>query len=252
MTSPLVAVRELEIPFQGNIFRVELGMPRNASGIVFLLRDNGNVVHGNALAFALRRNGFGTAICHLLTDAERERAATHRRVPLCTKLLAQRLMAAVDAVGDEANLGAAGIAASGTAAAAALHVAKMRPLAFDAIACRHARILSARSLQYVRAATLFLAVAGDLPRIRPMTRAFQQLQCPKRFEIVSGRSPAFDDDQSFAHACDRTVAWMRKHLNRAATAVFGREGLASTAFRSDERSPACVTSRPHALSCPQA
>ena len=221
MTSPLVAVRELQIPFQGNIFRVELGMPRSASGVVFLLRDNGNVVHGNALAFTLRKNGFGTAICHLLTDAERERAATHRRVPLCTKLLAQRLMAAVDAVGDEAGLGAgaAGIAASGTAAAAALRVAALRPLAFDAIACRHARIPSARSLPYVRAATLFLAVAGDLPRIRPMTRAFQQLQCAKRFEIVSGHSPAFDDDQSFAHACDRTVAWMRKHLNRVATAV---------------------------------
>lgn len=221
MTSPLVAVRELQIPFHGNVFRVELGMPRNASGIVFLLRDNGNVVHGNALAFTLRRYGLGTAICHLLTDAERERAATHRRVPLCTKLLEQRLMAAVDAVGDEAGLGAAaaGIAVSGTAAAAALRVATLRPLAFDAIACRHARLTSAHSFHYVRAATLFLAVAGDLAAIRPITRAFQQLQCPKRFEIVSGNSPAFDDGPSFAYACERTVAWMRKHLGRIATAV---------------------------------
>jgi hypothetical protein len=219
MASPLVAVRELQVPFKGNIFRVELGMPRNASGIVFLLRDNGNAVHGNALAFTLRRNGFGTAICHLLTDAERERAATHRRVPLCTNLLSQRLMAAVDAVGDEAGLGAtaAGIAASGMAAGAALRVATLRPLAFDAIACRHAKIPSARSLPYVRAATLFLAVAGDLARIRPMTRAFQQLQCTKRFEIVPGSSPAFDDVRSFAHACERTAAWMHKHLGRIAT-----------------------------------
>ncbi|HEU4889570.1 MAG TPA: hypothetical protein VFV49_16920, partial [Thermoanaerobaculia bacterium] len=200
---------------------VELGMPRNASGVVFLLRDNGNVVHGNALAFALRQNGFGTAICHLLTEAERQRAATRRRVPLCTEQLSRRLMAVVDAVHDEKDFGttAAGIVASGTAATAALRVATLRPLAFDAIACRHAKITSARSLEYVRAATLFLAVAGDFTRIRPMTRAFQQLQCAKRFEIVPGGSPAFDDERSFAHACELTARWMRKHVGRAATAV---------------------------------
>lgn len=229
MASPLVAVREVRVPFQGNIFRVELGTPRDASGIVFLLRDNGNVVRGNALASALRRHGLGTAICHLLTDAERERAATHRRIPLCTKLLAQRLLAAVDAVGDEAGLAATGIAASGVAAAAALQVATLRPLAFDAIACRHARIGSARSLQYVRAATLFLAVAGDLAQIRPMTRAFQQLQCAKRFEIVSGNSPSFDDERSFAHACELTAAWMRKHVGRMASAVAPPSGRPSQA-----------------------
>jgi putative phosphoribosyl transferase len=221
MTSPLVAVREIRIPFGRDLFRVELGVPRNAPGVVFLLRDNGNVVHGAALAAALRKNGFGTAVCQLLTDSERERAAAHRRTPICASLLADRLMAVVDCVGDEPELGAGvtGIATSGIAAAAALRVAAFRPLAFDAIACRHANILSMRSLPYVRAATLFLAVAGDLARIRPMTRAFQQLQCTKRFEIVSGDSPGFEDDRSFHHACELTAGWMRKYLARAATAV---------------------------------
>ena len=220
-TSPLVAVREIKVPFQGDLFRVELGAPRESLGTVFLLRDNGNVVGGKALSFALREQGFGTALCHLLTPAERERAAARRRVPVGTELLARRLMAVVDAVGDEFDLGcekAAGIAASGTAAEAALRVAALRPLAFDAIACRHAKIASARSLEYVRAATLFLAVAGDLARIRPMTRAFQQLQCAKHFEIVPGRSPAFEDARSFGHACELTASWMRKYLGRFATA----------------------------------
>ena len=221
MTSPLVAVRELQVPFQGDIFRVELGMPRNSSRIVFLLRDNGNTVHGNALAFALRQSGFGTAICHLLTEAERERASVLRRIPLGTELLSRRLMAIVDAAGDEADVGggAAGIAVSGIAAVAALRVATLRPLAFDAIVCRHAKITSTRSLRYVQAATLFLAVAGDVARIRPMTRAFQELQCAKRFEIVSGSSPSFDDERSFAEACSLTAAWMRKHIGHMATAV---------------------------------
>jgi putative phosphoribosyl transferase len=221
MTSALVAVRELHIPFRHDVFRVELGVPRSSGGIVFLLRDNGNVVHGDALAFVLRENGFGTAICDLLTEPERERAATHRRIPVCTELLARRLLAVVDAVGDETDLGAsaAGIAVSGTAAAAALRVAALRPLAFDAVACRHAKIDSVRSLEYVRAATLFLAVAGDLSRIRPMTRAFQQLQCGKRFEILPGGSPAFDDERSFRLATELTSTWMRKHVGRTVTAV---------------------------------
>jgi len=130
-------------------------------------------------------------------------------------------MAVVDAVGDEADFGtsAAGIAASGTAAAAALRVAALRPLAFDAIACRHAKIDSVRSLEYVRTATLFLAVAGDLARIRPMTRAFQQLQCAKRFEIVPGGSPAFNDERSFRLATELTAAWMQKHIGRTVAAV---------------------------------
>lgn len=221
MTSPLVAVRELHIGFKGDDFRVELGIPRTPSGIVFLLRDNGNVVHGNALAFALREHGFGTAICHLLTEPERERAVRYRRVPVCTELLARRLMAAVDVVGDEADPGetCAAIAASGVAAAAALRVAALRPLAFDAIVCRHAKIGSLRSLPYVRAATLFLAVAGDFARIRPMTRAFQQLQCAKHFEILPNGSPTFDDERSFGAATEITAAWLHKHVGRIATAV---------------------------------
>ena len=215
MTSPLVAVRELHIGFNGDDFRVELGVPRAPSGIVFLLRDNGNVVHGNALGFALREQGFGTAICHLLTEAERERAARYRRVPICTELLARRLMAVVDAVGDEINPAAtaAGIAASGIAAAAALRVASLRPLAFDAIVARHAKIASLRSLPYVQAATLFLAVAGDFARIRPMTRAYQQLQCTKNFAILPSGSLTFSDEHTFRVATGMTAAWMRKHVS---------------------------------------
>lgn len=221
MTSPLVAVRELQVPYKGDVFRVEVGAPRKAAPLVYLLRDDGNVVHGRALAFALRENGFGTAICHLLTDAERERAARHRQVPVCVALLAGRLMAVVDAVGDDAEPGeaSAGIVVSGVAAAAALRVAVLRPLAFDAIVCRHPRIESLHSIEYVTAATLFLAVAGDLARIRPMTRAFRQLQCARHFEIVSGDSPAFDDARSFHLATELTTAWLRRHVGHAATAV---------------------------------
>lgn len=220
MTSPLVAVRELHIDFDGDDFRVELGIPRASLGIVFLLRDNGNVVRGNALASALREHGFGTAICNLLTPAERERAAHDRRVPVRTGLLTRRLLAVVDAVGDEAGAAAtSAIVSSGAAAAAALHVAALRPLAFDALVCRRPKVGSLRWLQYVRAATLILAVAGDLERIRPMTRIFRQLQCAKHFEIVSGDSPAFDDERSFRVAAALTTAWMRTHVGRAATAV---------------------------------
>lgn len=220
MTSPLVAVRELRVPYQKDDFRVELGLPRASAAVVFLLRDNGNVVHGDALASTLREHGFGTAICDLLTVGERERAARQRRVPLGAALLARRLMAVVDAVGDEAESGfpAAGIAASGVAAAAALRVAALRPLAFDAVVCRHATFASLRSLPYVRAATLFLAMVGDFERIRPMTRAFQQLHCAKRFQILPGGSPGFTDERSFHLAAGLTASWMRRHIGRVATA----------------------------------
>ena len=187
-------------------------MPRQPRGVVYLLRDNGNVVRGNALAFALRERGFGTAICDLLTPAERERARVHRRSPIGTALLARRLLAVVDEAGDSFDC-SAGIAVSGIAASAALCVAGLRPLAFDAVACRHANFLLTPRLGYVHAATLFIAVAGDMARIRPMTRAFQQLPGPKHFEILPAGSESFDDERSFRVACDLTAAWMRRHVH---------------------------------------
>ena len=236
---PLVAVRELNVRFEHDLFRVELGLPRGPAGVVFLLRDNGNVVHGNALAFVLRQNGFGTAICHLLTAAERESAALHRKLPFGAEVLAHRLMAAVDTVSDEADLAtlASGISVSGMAAASALDVAILRPLTFDAIACRNADLVFAPALEHVRAATLFLAVAGDTGRIRPMTRAFQQLQCPKRFEILQGGSPAFDDEHAFARVCEVTSGWMLRHVGRN-----GHHALPSDRLPSDNTKRSLTTS----------
>jgi hypothetical protein len=126
----------------------------------------------------------------------------------------------VDGVNDEIErIPSAGIAVSGIAVDAALRVATRRPFAFDAIACRHARILSMHSLHYVRSATLFLAVAGDLVSIRPMTRAFKQLQCIKRFELVSGGSSGFEDEHSFRASCELTAEWMCRHIGRSTTRV---------------------------------
>ena len=214
MAIPLAAVREVDVHFHGNIFRVELRTPRPASGTVFLLRDDGNIVGGRALVSALREQGLATAVCQLLTPAEREYAALRRRMPVRAELLALRMNAVLDTLGGAVDPGNRGIAVSGTAAEAALLAATFRPLAFDAIVCRHARFACERPLQHVRASTLFLAVAGDVTRIRPMTRAFQQLQCAKHFEIVAGASPAFDDAVSFGVACELTAAWMRKHLGQ--------------------------------------
>ena len=206
----------MQIRLDGDIFHAELSLPRHPAGVVFLLRDNGNAVHGKTLTFALREHGFATAVCDLLTRAERERAATTRRLPLCADRLSHRLVGMIDALGREPDLRtlATGITASGTAAAAVLHAAAVRPYAFDAVACRQANLVFAGSLDSIRAATLFLAVAGDLAHIRPMTRVFQQLRCKRRFEILPGLSPAFTEERSFALACDVTAAWMRRHVGR--------------------------------------
>lgn len=214
MHSPLTAIRALNVPFRHDFLRVELGTPRDMAGLVFLIRDNGNVVHGNALAFSLRQNGFGTAVCHLLTEAEREKAKLQGKAPIHMPLLAHRLAAILDAVANDAELPAVpwGIAASAAAASAALLVAARRPLEFDAIVCRRPNVLITPCLEYVRAATLFLAVAGDQPRIRPMMRAFQKLPGIKKFEVVPGTSPAFRDDRSFDRACELTATWLKKNL----------------------------------------
>jgi putative phosphoribosyl transferase len=214
MPSPLTAIRAIDVPFRHDVLRVELGTPRDMAGLVFLVRDNGNVVHGNALAFSLRQNGFGTAVCHLLTQRERERATVQGKAPIHTALMALRLAAILDAVAEDPDMPAVpwAIAASAAAASAALLIAARRPLEFDAIVCRRPNMLIAPCLEYVRAATLFLAVAGDQSRIRPMMRAFQKLPGVKKFEVVPGASPAFRDDRSFGRACELTSKWLVKNL----------------------------------------
>lgn len=218
MPSALTAVQEIHVPFRHDVLRVELGTLRDMRGLVFLVRDNGNVVNGNALAFSLRQNGLGTAVCHLLTDPERERARAQGKAPIHMNLLAHRLAAILDAVANESNVSSVpwGITASATAGSAALLVAARRPLEFDAIVCRRPNVLIAPALEYVRAATMFLAVAGDQSRMRPMTRAFQKLQCVKKFEVVPGQSPSFRDELSFVRACELTGMWMMKNLVHSA------------------------------------
>jgi hypothetical protein len=216
MTSPLAAVRELRIRADGDIFRAELGVPRHPAGVIVLLRDNGNTVRGNALAYALRESGFATAVCDALTRAERAHAAKTRRLPLDPERLSRRLGMWIDAVASEPDCRtlARGVVVAGLAASAALQIATARPNAFDAVACRQANLTWSTSFDRVRAATLFLAMAGDLARIRPMTRAFQQLRCPRHFEIL----PAISNERSFALASALTASWMRRHVGRDAAA----------------------------------
>lgn len=217
MASPLVVIRELPIPFLENVFRVDLGLPRGCHGLVYLPGDHGSVVREAAFAFALRQNGFGTAICNLLTAEEGEEAAVRASGPVDTELMARRLIKAVDFVRHDHDACGlpAGIVGSGVAAAAALRVAELRPFVFDAVVGHHLSITTGASFDSVRAATLFLAGAGDLARIRPMTRIFRALPCPKNFEIVPVGSLDFEDHRSFDIVCERTVAWMRKHLGHA-------------------------------------
>ena len=204
----------MQIRVDGDVFGAEISLPRHPAGVVFLLRDNGNAVHGRALPFAVREHGFATAVCTVLTKAERERAAATRRMPVCVDSLSRRLVGMIDALERRPELRklSAGITASGAAAAAVLQTATLRPEAFDAIACRQANLVFAGSLDCIRAATLFLADAGDLAHIRPMTRAFQQLRCARRFEILPAPSTTFSEERAFAIACDVTAAWMRRHV----------------------------------------
>src|SRR5207244_3869477 len=165
-----------------------LTVPANALGIVVFAHGSGSSRHSprnQAVARALQRQGLGTLLFDLLTDAEADDRAKVFDIPL----LGARLAAATAWVGARADLAArpVGLFGASTGAGAALWSAAEPGSPVRAVVSRGGRPdLAGHRLALVRAPTL-LIVGGRDPAVIDLNRdAAEQLRCEHRVEIVPG------------------------------------------------------------------
>jgi dienelactone hydrolase len=164
-----------------------------------------------AVANALNGAGLGTLLFDLLTDHEADVRATVFDI----ELLAERLLAATDWLGDQpyAHDRKLGFFGASTGAAAALVAAAKRPEIVSAVVSRGGRPdLAGGWLDRVEAPTLLIVGGHDYPVIDMNREAARRLRCTHLVEIVNGATHLFDEAGALAQVSRLAQTWFLQYL----------------------------------------
>jgi putative phosphoribosyl transferase len=191
----------------------DLTIPGQAIAVVVFAHGSGSSRRSPRnvrVADRLHREGLGTLLFDLLTDAEAE----ERRKAFDIELLARRLGAAVGWVRGRSELDGLPVdlfGASTGAAAALVVAATTRDI--TAIVSRGGRPdLAGEALERVTAPTLF--VVGSLDRqVLGLNRAAQaRMRCETRIEIVAGATHLFEEPGGLDRVAELAAAWFTGHV----------------------------------------
>jgi putative phosphoribosyl transferase len=160
----------------------------------------------------LQDAGLATLLIDLLDDYE-----THdRRNVFDIELLAERLGAATDWLGQDPDTSTLrlGYFGASTGAAAALVAAARRPEPVGAIVSRGGRPdLAWDDLPDVVAPTL-LIVGGDDVEVHELNRrALALLRCPKELVVIPGATHLFEEAGALEQVAHVAEQWFRRHLS---------------------------------------
>ncbi len=177
----------------------DLCVPEGATGIVLFAHGSGSSRHSPRNRFVaqeLQNAGLATLLMDLLTSDEEVEDAYTGYLRFDIDLLARRLVEATFWLAEQEETATLRIGYFGasTGAAAALMAAASVPDQVSAVVSRGGRPdLAARSLPRVKAPTLLIVGENDPLVLDLNRRAFEQLRCKKRFEIVEGASHLFEE-----------------------------------------------------------
>ena len=206
-----VAVGDAELPGV-------LGLPDAARGVVLFAHGSGSgrfSPRNRQVADGLHEAGFGTLLLDLLTQAEEAIDARTRHLRFDIGLLAGRLTAAADWLGDAEGAAGLPLATFGasTGAAAALITAADRPDRVGAVISRGGRPdLAGSALQRVRAPTLFVVGGADESVLRLNAEAADQLAGAHRLVVVPGATHLFPEPGALDAVIAASVDWLDRWL----------------------------------------
>jgi putative phosphoribosyl transferase len=163
----------------------------------------------------LQGAGLGTLLMDLLTEREEAVDARTAELRFDIDLLARRVIAAIDWLGqspETSNLSLGCFGAS-TGAAAALVAAAERPQAVAAVVSRGGRPdLAGPSLAAVKAPTL-LIVGGDDHQVLELNRqAVAQLGAEAELKVVEGATHLFEEPGALEAVARLAGDWFRRFL----------------------------------------
>jgi dienelactone hydrolase len=167
------------------------------------------------VAQTLRDGRLATLLLDLLTTEEEavDMRTAHLRFDI--GLLAQRLIAATDWLKSNpktADLDIGYFGAS-TGAGAALVAAAQRPDVVSTVVSRGGRPdLAGAYLRQVRAPTLLIVGANDVPVIGMNKNAMAQMRCEVRLEIIPGATHLFEESGALEKVADLARGWFERYL----------------------------------------
>ena len=193
-------------------------LPTGTRRLVLFAHGSGSSRHSprnRYVAGVLNEAGFGTLLMDLMTtDEEAEDMLTaHLRFEIT--LLAERVVAATDWLGENPATRdlAIGFFGASTGAAAALVAAAERPRVVRAIVSRGGRPdLAGSALAKVSAPTLLIVGGFDAPVIDMNRDAFDRLHVDKKLEIVPGASHLFEEPGKIEEVARLARDWFKQYL----------------------------------------
>ncbi len=206
-SSIVIGTRNLE----GDLCTVE-----PARGLVVFAHGSGSSRHSRRnvlVAQTLQQRGLGTLLFDLLTPDE----ADDRANVFDIRLLAQRMLEAIDALPAQARSQPLGLFGASTGAAAALVAAASRPDRVQAVVSRGGRPDLARDhLGLVRAATLLIVGGADTEVLELNRAAYALLRCEKRIDVVPRATHLFEEAGALEKVAGLASDWFLEHLHDTA------------------------------------
>lgn len=190
-----------------------LVVPPRPKGVVLFAHGSGSSRHSPrnmAVADALRQEGLATMLLDLLTEEEERVDAVTAQHRFDIGLLGQRLLLAVDRLGEhpltaELPLGLFG---ASTGAAAALVAAAERPARVRSIVSRGGRPdLAGDALLRVRAPVLLIVGSEDSEVLRINREAAGLLTAPHRVDVVPGAGHLFEEPGALERVAAAAGEW---------------------------------------------
>ncbi len=195
----------------------DLRTPDDPEGIVLFAHGSGSSrmsPRNRMVASVLNDAGFATLLVDLLTAAEESVDVRTRRLRFDIGLLAERLLAAGEAVSRLPEVAGlpTGLFGASTGAAAAL-IAATRADGIRAIVSRGGRPdLAGDTLPKVRAPTLLIVGGRDLDVLAMNRDAAARMTCEREIAIVPGATHLFEEPGALDEVARLATAWFSRFL----------------------------------------
>ncbi|MBT8263035.1 MAG: dienelactone hydrolase family protein [Bacteroidia bacterium] len=192
----------------------DLIIPENPAGIVLFSHGSGSSrlsPRNNYVAEVLQGNGLATLLFDLLT--EEEERINHMRFDI--DLLTRRLIGATKWIKElpETNTLPIGYFGASIGAASALRAAAFFKDEVSVVVSRGGRPdLAMKEVDKVTASTLLIVGGNDELVIKFNKKAFQQMQCDAKLEIIPGASHLFAEPGALEQVAKISANWFNEKL----------------------------------------
>lgn len=208
MLEKLIYIQNSDVLLEGM-----LKIPQSATGIVLFSHGSGSSrlsPRNNYVANVLNDGGLATLLIDLLSNHEDENYQTRFDISLLTK----RLIVIIEWLKKEAetqNL-KLGVFGSSTGAAAGLRAASLSGH-IKAVISRGGRPdLAMDVLSAITYPTLFIVGGNDFGVIELNRKAYEQLVCLKKFEIIPNATHLFEEPGCLEQVAELAKEWFQEYL----------------------------------------